>query len=212
VLLFLPVVTPSYVKSRIEAGLDDRQRGLNHKPELIDKVFRQTSAPDDHGEHKMPSDRLVPALRRLSISIDQGEAQEFRRTKGGSRDFVSRDEFRRAATKQWDVDVWAQSLPLAPMLADALPECTGCNRLRAVCSLTEVEIRAIADGYREGLQRLLTQHVGYLRTAYEALDKLVAMPRNGAAQKFELSAMRCGKLQDFHAGLQKRIGKFCGVA
>ncbi len=201
------MVTPSYVKSRIDAGLDERHCGFGHKSELIEKIFLETSVPDGHGEQKMPWNQFLPALKRLSISIDEGEAQEFLRTKGGARDFVELDEFRRAAAKRWDVDVWAQSLPLASMLADALPQCTGCNRLRAVCSLTAEEIRAICDGYREGLQRMLTQHVEYLRTAYEGLDKFAVMPRNGVAQKFELSAMSCGNIEDFHAGLQKRIGE-----
>jgi hypothetical protein len=201
------VVTPSYVKGRIKAGLDERQLGLGHKSGLIEKVFCQESVPLDHNEHKMPSSRFLPALKQLGISIDEGEAQEFLRTKGGARGFVDSDEFRRAAAKKWDVDAWAQSLPLAPMLVDALPQSTGCNRLRAVCSLTEEEVRAIADGYRDGLQRLLMQHLVHLRAAYMALDKLAAMPVNGASQKFELSSMSCGSIQDFHAGLQKRIGE-----
>ncbi len=187
--------------------MHDRQRGHGIKTERIDRVFHQSSVPDSDGKHRMPSDRFLPALKRLEIFVDEGEALEFLRTKGRSRDFVELEEFRRAAAKKWDVDVWAQSLPLAAMLADALPQCSGISRLRAVCSLTEGEIQAIADGYREGLQRLLKDHVGYLRTAYEALDKRAAMPRNGAAQKFELSAMSCGTIHDFHAGLHKRIGK-----
>jgi hypothetical protein len=207
VLLTLPVVTRSYAKARIEAGLDDRERGHGHRSNLIEKVFFQASVSDGHGGKRLPSDRFLTALERVGISIDEGEAREFLRTKGGACDSVDLDDFRRAAAKQWDVDVWAQSLPLAPMLADALPRCTGCKRLRALCSLTEEEIRAIADGYRDGLQRVLTQHVGYLRVAFEALDRLGATPRNHAAPKFELPAMSCGNIQDFHAGLQKRIGE-----
>lgn len=204
--VYITVVTPSYVKGRIEAGLDERQLGHGHKSRLIDEVFRQDSVPSGNGEDKMPSDRFLPALKKLGISVDEGEAQAFLRTKGGARAFVDPDEFRRAATKKWCVDAWAQSLPLAQMLVDALPQSTGCNRLRAVCSLTEEDIRVIADGYRDGLQRLLRQHQVQLRAAYEALDKLVATP-NGAARKFELPAMSCGSIQDFHAGLQKRIGE-----
>jgi hypothetical protein len=205
--VFVSVASPSYVKGRIEAGLDERQRGPGHKSALIDKVFLQDAVPSGPNERQMPSDRLLPALKRLGVSIDEGEACEFLRTKGGARGFVDSDEFRRAAAKKWGVDAWAQSLPLAPMLVDALPQSTGCNRLRALCSLTEEEVRAIADGYRDGLQRLLMQHLAQLRAAYEALDKLVKMPRNGASQKFELSAMSCGSIEDFHAGLQKRIGE-----
>ena len=105
----------------------------------------------------------------LGICVDDEEALEFLRSKGGDVGFVDAAEFQRAVGRQWAVEGWAKSLPLAEMLADALPNCTGCHRLRAVSVLKQEEIVAIADGYRDGLIQVLNEHVAMLKNAYDAM-------------------------------------------
>jgi hypothetical protein len=200
-LQLLAVVTLERTKARIDAGLHDRSRNLRHNSELIAEVFCRfrTSA------QKIPSNRFREALEALGICVDDEEALEFLRSKGGDVGFVDAAEFQRAVGRQWAVEVWAKSLPLAEMLADTLPNCSGCHRLRAVSDLKEEEIIAIADGYRDGLIQVLNEHVRMLKNAYDAMAVYATKSRT-AAKKFEVSSMSCGKIEDFHDGLQKRIG------
>jgi hypothetical protein len=198
----LAVVTHERSKARIEAGLRDRRRNLRHAAELIQQVFSNFCTD----KQTIPSCKFREALQAMGICVDVDEAEEFLRSKGGDVASVDAAEFQQAVGRQWAVEVWAKSLPLAEMLADALPSCTGCPRLRAVSDLHEKEIVAIADGYRDGLIQILVEHVAMLKNAYLAMAEYATKSRTGCAKKFEVSSMSSGKIEDFHDGLQKRIG------
>jgi hypothetical protein len=196
-------VTSQRARARIEAGLRDRRLNVRHNPDMINQVFGRFCTE----EQKIPSNKFREALEELDICVDEEEAVGYLRSKGGDSCFVEAAEFQQAAGRQWAVEVWAKSLPLADMLADALPKCTGCHRLQAVSDLKEKEIIAIADGYREGFIQVLSEHVAMLKKAYYAMASYEKKSRiSSAAKKFEVSTMSCGKIEDFHAGLQKRIG------
>ncbi len=170
---------------------------------MIEEVFRRFCTD----KNRISSDRFREALESMGICVDEEEALEFVRSKGGDVGFVDSAEFQRAVGRQWSAEVWAKSLPLAEMLADALPNCIGCHRLRAVSDLKEEEIAAIADGYRDGLVQVLNEHIAMLRNAYKVMAVYATKSKTGlAAKKFEVSSMSSGKIGDFHDGLQKRIG------
>ncbi len=111
------------------------------------------------------------------------------------------------------VSSWVRSLPLAEVIIDALPRPPAGDarhRLRAVAELSADELRLAARGAAAGLERLLREGVAELRVGFRAYDARLAASealRACAARKFEVPpAMKCGTIDDFHAGLEGRIG------
>ncbi len=106
-----------------------------------------------------------------------------------------------------------RSLPLAEVLFDALPRPRpGDTRhpLRVIAELSPAELALTARGAAVGLERLLRECAGELQRGFRAFDaKLAASKklRACAARKFEApTEMKCGTIDDFHAGLEGRIG------
>ena len=119
------------------------------------------------------------------------------------------DEFVLAVKAPMPLDEWASSLPLAQLLADAMPRKAGKDRLREVSRLTEAEIGSIADGFAYGVKRLLNQHVQSLRSSFSTMDQAVATRSESDSHlKFqtETTKLRCGNIEDFHNGMSSRIG------
>ena len=199
----------------------------------MDRVFQAhaTAAGQAHataagGAPRIPRARLQAALRELHAVISEAEADQFLLMRGGAADdSVDLEDFREAARTAWAAETWAQSLPLAQLLADALPESADCHRLRAASSLTGGEIAVIAAGVGEALRELLSEHVRSLRQSFKAMDKEAEQAegrrqsggtRNAAEPGVKFSAhvsrmdgisrMDCGDVGGFHRGLQKRVG------
>jgi hypothetical protein len=113
---------------------------------------------------------------------------------------------------------WVQSLPLAELLLDALPKQLDdddddqhSHPLRAVSQLDEHQLQVTAICFAQGLQRLLREGVEALGEAFRAFDETLKnseeLQTKKAAAKFEqLQDIKCGTIEDFHAGLEGRIG------
>ena len=193
------------VRDQISAGARDRERC--RRPDEVRQAFLCHASPaSEHGgERLLPASQVRSALQQLGVVLDEKEVRNYLIGAGLDMDSLGLDEFRRAAEGPWSGEVWAQSLPLAQLLSDALPACSGCHRLRAISSLTAEEIRAVAEGFSEALQRLLAERVEQLRDALAATDGHTEGP--GPHRKFEVVPMSCGRIEDFHGGLAKRVGE-----
>jgi hypothetical protein len=55
---------------------------------------------------------------------------------------------------------------------------------------------------------VLTKCVEDLRASLLAMHDLAQRASNDASKKFEVFGMSCGKIEDFHHGLSRRIGAF----
>jgi hypothetical protein len=174
----------------------------------LQRVFRELSEPGQYksSDRLLPAEKLREALSMFGVPISEVEADEFIESSASERSKLSFKEFKQAVDKQWQAEAWARSLPLATVLADALPYCQDCSRFLAIGSMTKDEIDAIVDGYRDGLRRMLQEQVGELRKSLDSMKEMGKSARSGN-QKFEVAAMRTGTVADFHAGLKKRIGK-----
>jgi hypothetical protein len=207
------VHTAERVRQQIEAGRTRRARRTNQE---LDGAF-QAHADEVGGDRRIPRARLQAALREFHAGASEAEVDHFLLMRGGPADgSVDLEDFREAARTAWAVETWAQSLPLAQLLADALPESLDHHRLRAASSLTGGEIRDIAEGVGRALQALLTEHVTSLRRSFRAMDNQAAgvpqrdseanVPAQGCKFSADISRMDCGDVKGFHRGLQKRVG------
>jgi len=122
---------------------------------------------------------------------------------------VSFDE----ATKflEWPdpVQRWAASLPLAELLADAMPVVNREDALEEISRLDDTLISAICEGLQLGLQRLIIENVKLLREGLEAQrSKAQGQEQDaGASTKFRVIKMNAGSVEDFHKGLEDRVGR-----
>ena len=197
------------LKEQVDAGFRRRDE------KFIEEVFKKYSTINratsiSHIEKK----DLIMALKEFDAFPDVTqedlckEDNLFRRLDRNQDGILAFDEFVLAVKASMPLDEWASSLPLAQILADAMPRKAGKDRLREVALLTEAEIESIANGFAYGVKRLLNQHVQGLRSSFSNMDQAATRSESGSHLKFqtETSKLRCGNIEDFHNGMSSRIG------
>jgi hypothetical protein len=196
--------TPDRIRAQIKGGR--RRRDAKE----VNLVFQRFSVPLPAAPklRGLPHKSLRPALREFAILLEDHELADFLQAKGLSRaGLLSIDEFRQAVAPPPALTAWAASLPLAALLADALPTRPGGDPLRVLSQMAQREVASVADGVCDGLRTLLLQHVARLRTAFRTLERRTGRAaRDGPAAKFEVVGANRGTLDDFHAGHRSRIG------
>ena len=161
-------------------------------------------------KHKDPSSELVPrenlraALAALDVEVDEKDLEEIlfssdSHASGG----LDLEDFKRAVRRPLMVQQWAGDLPLAQMVADAMPRAKGLDPLRAVSKATAAVLRDACQALSEGLLKVLEVQVAELKTIFDIQDEAKS---NAAAAKFEHTKMSAGDIVDFYAGLGNRIG------
>ena len=84
------------------------------------------------------------------------------------------------------------------------------NRLRAVSELTASDVGIVVHEFAHGLKRMLMESLTSLRSSFAALDKKTKEFEGSnlsSASKFSIpTEMKCGAIEDFHKGLEGRIG------
>jgi hypothetical protein len=103
------------------------------------------------------------------------------------------------------VEEWARSLPLAQIVAEALPknDCLIKEQLRYLSKTSQDQLAESCDAITEGVRRSLQEQLAVLKRAYEKLDSQAAAVSN---DKFQIVSMSVGDISDFHEGLAARIG------
>jgi hypothetical protein len=166
----------------------------------------------------MDKDGLLQAMKELDTQKQVTDEDVRRRdllfrTFDRNQDgFINMNEFAQAIQAPCPREEWARTLPLAQLLADALPRSAGDDSLRTAGQLTQEEIDAVADGVAYGLRRVLREQVGQLYESFASMDfNAASSPEGGtvAASKFQFDVpkLRCGSIVDFHNGLASRIGR-----
>ena len=163
------------IKRRIDAGLNRRSKGY------IEDLYRRCSTLDG-STLKMDRESLLRALqsfeskesvtdelqRRCDILL-----RSFDRDKDG---ILTGDEFELALRAPSPLEQWARSLPLAPLLVDALPLRPGgggAESLLHAGRLEPAEIDAAVDGFAYGLRRILTEQLESLLRSFASMDRAV---------------------------------------
>jgi hypothetical protein len=112
--------------------------------------------------------------------------------------------FERVANHPTRMEEHVRAIPLHKLFADAFADGEA-EPVLFFARLTEVDIKSVVQGVAEGLERLLAQHVERSRQVLEASKRKVVEPWD--LSKFQVAPMSCGRIEDFHAGLSRRIGE-----
>jgi hypothetical protein len=148
------------------------------------------------------------ALREIGVRLTAEEAavlfEIFDTDDNGGLDL---QEFMKAIKYPGKVEQWADSLPLSKLLAHCLSFKESDDQLREVSSLSSDELCASIKAYSKCLQTILTNALDELKKCYAEMDRMTADSANEANSKFQTFKMSSGKVEDFHRGLQGRVGE-----
>jgi hypothetical protein len=193
------------------------KRGFRRRDDAeIESVFHKyaTSSSGPGSVHHIKKDRLLVALKEFDASIGDITREDvsredaiFRSLDRNGDGILDLSEFKQAVKTPSALEEWAQSLPLAQLLVDAIPKKVGRDHLRVTSGLTTEDVDEVCDGFSAGLRRILNESVGQLKAAFESMDRARENPAGG---KFRVdlppNKLRCGSIEDFHKGLSSRIG------
>lgn len=101
---------------------------------------------------------------------------------------------------------WAASLPLAEVLADVMAVEKRDDPYDEISQFDETRIAAICDCMQQALYRLFQEHVRLLRAGLQAQQAKAQGQGDGKGAKFQVVTMSAGSVDDFHGGLEGRIG------
>ena len=120
------------------------------------------------------------------------------------------DEFKVFMLQPNSLEVWASSLPLAALVADAVSAVTDAEHskdlLDVLCELDESSINSIKEAVGFGIGLLLDEQKKKVLEARQVMSK--AQTDSGSCGKFEVFEMSTGDVGNFHGGLEGRIGAF----
>ena len=143
-------------------------------------------------------------MSELGLDIDQQRANDlFDEFDTDSSEGLSLVELQQVLDKPSRLHEWAKGLPLHALLADAIPRKPGSDPLRVVSGLTDGERLAVCEAVRNGLEVMLKESSDLLKQAFFVSDQ---RKEAIAESKFNIVPLSCGNVNDFHAGVEGRIG------
>ena len=143
-------------------------------------------------------------LTDLDVNVDQKEADFlFDEFDTDNSDGLDLYEFQHLLQKSTQLNEWAKTLNLHELLADAIPRKAGQDPLRVVSTLSAEERCDICRAVQKGLERLLQESSASLKAAFDVNDQ---REKGDGGSKFNLVPVSCGNVEDFHAGVEGRIG------
>ncbi len=179
---------------------------LPDEQEII-RVYHEHAVP---GRYRyIPSDKLEFALQELGTVVTKDQLAHYTRIVNlNFHGCIKFDAFKHLVLSPSPVEVWAKTLPLGRLLADALPKFSGCDHLRVISSLTTQEADYVAEEVCAALKEVLMRHVSQLKSSFHSMDQQVLKDETHANSKFEVTKMAAGSIQHFYEGLEGRIGNW----
>jgi hypothetical protein len=190
----------SEISNRIDEGVRRREK------EFVRAIF------DLHKDKKtgvIPTGSLEMALADLAIHSHLKEVvqvfQSRRLKEDSGLDF---DEFYSLLTTSSSIEEWVRALPLAELVADALPRDDSCTDRDQLCKLSNIssdQLERCCRVVMKHLEKILRKQLEILKEAKEVSDN----HSNENQDKFQMHQaveMRVGNIGDFHEGLAKRVG------
>jgi hypothetical protein len=84
--------------------------------------------------------------------------------------------------------------------------------MKKLSTLSESDIEHVSHAFKLGLQYLLRSQVRILNESIQNMDLECKSQGNKSGHKFQISMMDAGNIQDFHEGLNGRLGFFSLVS
>jgi hypothetical protein len=194
---------------QVRLGFERRNR------DVVNEIFERYSTTPlgkekQHGsKHSsyLSKSQLFPLLKELGVNITEIESEElFDEFDYCDNQGLNLQELQLLLQKPCRLHEWAMGLPLYELLADAMPRKPGMDPLRVVSTLTSEEIVAVCEVVRNGLARMLKESSELLFKAFLISDKR-SKESFSDGSKFSLQSMSCGNIDDFHKGIEARIGE-----
>ena len=184
---------------QLEAGFRRRD-----KAEVLKVFDSHAETMEADGPSRVSRDKLHAILMELGVVVDEQEAvqlfDEFDTDSNG----LDLKDFKSILQRPNRLYEWAKALPLCEILADSIPRKSGVDPLRVVSSLSAEERDIVCETVRSGLDRLLKEWSEQLKDAFKVTDH---RKDSGIGSKFNVVAVSCGDIDDFHAGVEERIGE-----
>ena len=174
---------------------------LRRDPAYVKIIFDQYS---DKYVGSIRQDKLHSALAELGVEIDvMGTEELFQEFDSDVSGGLNLEEFQQLLLKSTRLFEWSKGLPLHELLADAIPRRPGQDPLKVISELTVDDIAVTCQAMVEGLIKIVHQGSACLKQAFQAWDQ---RERTDGASKFNVVALSCGQIADFHLGIEERIG------
>jgi Ca2+-binding EF-hand superfamily protein len=171
----------------------------------ITRVYQEHAVPGVY--RYIPSGKLELALDELGVVVTTDQlAHHIRIVKLNFNDCIKYSAFKHIVLSPSPAEVWARTLPLSRLLADALPKVSDCDHLRVISSLTTQEADYVVEEMCAALKEVLMRHVCKLKSSFQSMDKQVLKEEVHSNSKFEVTKMLTGSIQHFYQGLEGRIG------
>jgi hypothetical protein len=159
---------------------------------------------DGDGSAILSREKLFPVLKELGVAIDEKEATQIFDEVDTDRTGLDFKELLSLLQRPSRLHEWARALPLHDLLADSIPHKPGVDPLRVVSRLTSEEIHKVCEAVSRGLERLLKEETESLKMAFFVTDHRKG---NDIGSKFNIDPVICGNIDDFHFGVEGRIGE-----
>ena len=191
------------IQEQVDFGLKRRSK------EYIQYVFSNHCEPAVSGkENSILKKNFSKALQDLEIKLNDQETEElFKCVDVDRNNSLSYSEFEKVVFQPSDLERWALSIPFHYVVADAVSciEREGAHKLEKASNLTESDIVVVCNGIVDGMKKLITGKVFELKQAFDRMR--ASQAENQAGSKYlVISSMSCGGPEDFHKGLEGRIG------
>ena len=160
----------------------------------------------------MPKSKLIDCMTELGVEFDKDENQAIifdtiDTNNDGAIDF---DEFKAYLLQPKSLELWAASMPLAALVADSVSAVTQSKNahdpLQVVCDLKESSIKMVQEAVSIGFGILLREQVKRLQDA-----RVKSQAQGDSNSKYQVLEMSSGDVDDFHLGLEGRIGTIAAL-
>jgi Ca2+-binding EF-hand superfamily protein len=157
----------------------------------------------------IPREKIRPAFQDLGLVLTEDHMHDLIHTVeltfNGRIDFHA---FKHIVLSPSPAVTWAKSLPIAALLADAMPKHEKCDHLRVISTLNQKEIGFIVEEVCSSLKDMLASEISKLKVALRVMDDAAATPEGHSVAKYAVAPMKAGDIKQFHEGLRSRIGEF----
>jgi hypothetical protein len=191
---------PEQIDCRIEQGMTRRDSSR------LEEIFDKQKNPSTNTIRKDQCDII---LESLGVIPENEPAASVDGSHCGDLDYgvIDFQEFKRAASVSSALERLIRTLPLAEMVADALPNEKGRDPIRLFSEISRTQIQDVCIALLPHLEKLLVDCAKKLKASFDRKDTVqaeVAMSLN----KFELIPMSVGTIEDFYQGLSSRVGTY----